>query len=109
MATRHQVVAVGQLGSSVRGRTERATSRLAPPRVSPTMAAVRRSNGSASVTASRKPSAYGTCPPCWVVMSSTGLGRRARAVRGIRSGFDGVVGVMADPRKQPLAEHDVVR
>ncbi len=25
MATRHQVVAVGQLGSSVRGRTERAT------------------------------------------------------------------------------------
>ena len=25
------------------------------------------------------------------------------------SGLDGVVGVMTDPRKQPLAEHDVVR
>jgi len=59
------------------------------------------------MTAWIRRSAYDTCPLCWVVMSSTGLGRRARVVRG--SGLDGVVGVMADPRKQPLAEHDIVR
>jgi len=69
MATRHQMVAVGQLRSRVRGRTER-VARLAPPPVSPTMAAVRRPTGSASVTASRKPiairraAAVGTRPNC---------------------------------------------